>query len=113
MMSYTLTLLSHEGPPLSLFYADATPRRILWSTPNPEQTYGPKIIGAVLKADPHAIIWNTRTQGRPDLVAMTYKLYVEAQAEAVFIISNPKVTRKVVYGMETRGIPAYGAIFDS
>jgi hypothetical protein len=24
-----------------------------------------------------------------------------------------KVTKKVVYGLESRGVPAYGAIFDS
>jgi len=101
------------GPCLSLLYADVTPRRILWSTPNPETTYGPKIVDAVLKADPRAFIWNTRTQGRPDMVAITYALVREFDAEAVFIISNPKVTRKVVYGMNTRGIAAYGAIFDS
>ena len=47
------------------------------------------------------------------MVAITYKLVVEAQAEAVFIISNPKLTRRVVYAMESRGIAAYGAIFDS
>ncbi|KAF9552485.1 hypothetical protein CPC08DRAFT_714591 [Agrocybe pediades] len=101
------------GPCLSLLYANVTPRRVLWSTPHPETTYGPKIMNAVLKADPDAIVWNTRTLGRPDMVALTYQLVRESDAEAVFIISNPKVTRKVVYGMETRGIPAYGAIFDS
>ncbi|KAF9074157.1 hypothetical protein BDP27DRAFT_1317381 [Rhodocollybia butyracea] len=101
------------GPPLSLFYADYTPRRIFWSTPAPEQTYGAKIIEAVKKADPDAWIWDTRKQGRPNMVAVTYQLVLESQAEAVFIISNPKLTRKVVYGMESRGIPAYGAIFDS
>jgi len=101
------------GPCLSLLYANVTPRRVLWSTPHPEQTYGAKIMNAVLKADPDAIIWNTRTLGRPDMVALTYQLVQQSNAEAVFIISNPKVTRKVVYGMETRGIPAYGAIFDS
>ena len=47
------------------------------------------------------------------MVALTYQLYREFDAEAVFVISNPKVTRKVVYGMETRGVAAYGAIFDS
>jgi hypothetical protein len=47
------------------------------------------------------------------MVAITYKLVVDSQAEAVFIISNPKLTRRVVYGMESRGIAAYGAIFDS
>ena len=101
------------GPCLSLLYANVTPRRVLWSTPHPDTTYGAKIMNSVLKADPDAIVWNTRTLGRPDMVALTYQLVLESNAEAVFIISNPKVTRKVVYGMETRGIPAYGAIFDS
>ena len=101
------------GPCLSLMYADLVPSRILWSTPKPLATYGEGVVNAVRKADPDAIIWDTRAQGRPDLVELTYKLYVESGAEAVFIISNPKVTKKVVYGMETRGIAAYGAIFDS
>jgi ribosomal protein L14E/L6E/L27E len=35
------------------------------------------------------------------------------RGEAVVVISNQRVTRKVVYGLETRGVPAYGAIFDS
>ncbi|KAF5342172.1 hypothetical protein D9611_001505 [Ephemerocybe angulata] len=101
------------GPCLSLLYADVTPRRVFWSTPNPEQTYGAKVMKAVLKADPDALVWNTKERGRPDMVALTYQLVLDSNAEAVFIISNPKLTRKVVYGMETRGIPAYGAIFDS
>ncbi|KAJ7633025.1 hypothetical protein FB45DRAFT_1027139 [Roridomyces roridus] len=101
------------GPCLSLFYADVTPRRIFWSTPSPAVTYGKKIVDMVRKADPDAWIWDTRTDGRPDMVAVTYKLVVESNAEAVFIISNPKLTRRVVYGMESRGIAAYGAIFDS
>ena len=71
------------------------------------------IMNSVLLADSDAIIWNTRELGRPDMVALTYQLVLERNAEAVFVISNPKVTAKVVYGMETRGIPAYGAIFDS
>lgn len=101
------------GPCLSLLFADVTPRRILWSTPNPEVTYGEGVMKAVLKGDPNAIVWNTKTQGRPDMVKLTHQLVDEYDAEAVFIISNPKLTRKVVYGMETRGIAAYGAIFDS
>ncbi|CAK5283573.1 unnamed protein product [Mycena citricolor] len=101
------------GPCLSLFYANVTPRRIFWSTPAPLVTYGEGVVGAVKKADPNAWIWDTRTEGRPDMVAVTYQLVVEAQAEAVFIISNPKLTQRVVYAMESRGIAAYGAIFDS
>ena len=101
------------GPCLSLLYANITPRRVLWSTRNPEETYGSKIMSAVLKADPDAVIWDTRTLGRPDMVMLTYQLVVQSNAEAVFIISNPELTKKVVYGMETRGIATYGAIFDS
>ncbi|KZV85150.1 hypothetical protein EXIGLDRAFT_699753 [Exidia glandulosa HHB12029] len=101
------------GPCLSLLFADYTPRRVFWSTPAPEKTYGPGVMGAVLKADPDAVIWDTRKEGRPDMVLETFKLVQESGAEAVFIISNPKLTGRVVYGMQTRGIAAYGAIFDS
>jgi hypothetical protein len=31
----------------------------------------------------------------------------------VICIANQKLTNAVVYGMESRGIPAYGAIWDS
>jgi hypothetical protein len=37
----------------------------------------------------------------------------EFQAEAVFVISNPPITRRIVYEFESHGIPAYGPIFDS
>ena len=37
----------------------------------------------------------------------------EFDAEAVIVISNKKLTWQVVYGLESRGIPAYGAIWDS
>ncbi|KAJ7194602.1 hypothetical protein GGX14DRAFT_678823 [Mycena pura] len=47
------------GPCLSLFYANATPRRIFWSTPNPLITYGAKIMQVAKAADPDAWIWGT------------------------------------------------------
>ncbi|KAI1659181.1 hypothetical protein F4813DRAFT_24172 [Daldinia decipiens] len=101
------------GPCLSLLFADITPRRVFWSTREPLETYGPQVVAEVTRADPNAIIWNTHERGYPDIVREVYQLVHESNAEAVFIISNPKVTEKVVYGMTTRGIPAYGAIFDS
>ncbi|KAI1330756.1 hypothetical protein F5Y16DRAFT_341987 [Xylariaceae sp. FL0255] len=101
------------GPCLSLLFANVTPRRVLWSTRDPLQTYGQGVLDAVTKADPKAVIWNTNERGYPDIVRETYQLVHESNAEAVFIISNPKVTDKVVFGMQSRGIPAYGAIFDS
>lgn len=44
---------------------------------------------------------------------LAYQMWKESRAEAVCIISNKKFTTKLVYDMETRDIPAYGAIFDS
>jgi len=108
-----VTTGSGIGPVLSMLVAHPFPCRLLWSTPNPLQTYGENIMQAVAVADPDALIINTRASGRPDIVALTYHLYLESKAEAVFVISNPQLTRKVVYGMESRGIPAYGPIWDS
>ena len=101
------------GPCLSLFQARLTPCRVLWSTQSPETTYGQNVMDSVFAADPQAMIWDTRQRGRPDLVRLVYQLYLDFGAEAVFIVSNPKVTEKVVYGMVSRGVPTYGPIFDS
>lgn len=108
-----VTTGSGIGPCLSMLVSHPIPCRILWATPNPLQTYGESIIEDVAKADPDASIINTRASGRPDMVALAYYLFLESKAEAVFVISNPALTRKVVYGMESRGIPAYGPIWDS
>lgn len=102
------------GPCLSLFKGRPDHKcRILWSTPSPLATYGQEILDDVLAMDPQAIIIDTRKFVRPDMVALSHQLYKQSGGEAVVIISNPKVTRKVVYGLETRGVPAYGPIFDS
>ncbi|KAK8087161.1 hypothetical protein PG994_002135 [Apiospora phragmitis] len=101
------------GPCLSLMFANQTPMRMLWSTRDPLKTYGEGVVATVRGADPQAVIWNTTERGYPDIVAATYQLVKESDAEAVFIISNPKVTDKVVMGMLVRGVAAFGAIFDS
>ncbi|KAI0802586.1 acetyl-CoA synthetase-like protein [Xylaria sp. FL0064] len=101
------------GPCLPVLLEGRVPARVLWSTPHPRETFGEEIMNDVLRADPKAIIWNTRTQGKPDLTALAYQLMKESDAEAVCIISNKKVTQQVVYRLEARGIPAFGAIFDS
>lgn len=77
------------------------------------QTFGKGIMDDVYNADPGAIVHDTKKQGRPDLVKLTWNAVQDFNAEAVIVISNEKLTKKVVYGMETRGIPAYGAIWDS
>lgn len=99
-------LLGHIGQP-------SCATQLIWSTPNPEKTFGKKILDTIYKSIPDAVIHDTKRQGRPDLVKMGYNLAQSFGAEAVIIIANEKITKKVVYGLETRGIPAYGAIWDS
>ena len=87
--------------------------RLVWSTRSPLATYGKHILGLVHQADPDAVMLDTDQMGRPDLLAVAYGLYVEMEAEAVFVLSNERLTKHVVGGLEKRGIPAYGPIWDS
>ena len=108
-----VTTGSGIGPCLSLLIAHSIPCRILWSSKDPLEIYGQGTIDAVTRSDPEAMIINTKVAGRPDMVGLTYHLYKQSNAEAVFIISNIGLTQKVVYAMESRGVPAYGPIWDS
>ncbi|KAH0598942.1 hypothetical protein MHUMG1_03056 [Metarhizium humberi] len=99
-------LLGHIGQP-------SCPTQLIWSTPNPEKTFGKKVLDTIYDSIPDAVIHDTKKLGRPDLVKMGYNLAKDFGAEAVIIIANEKITKKVVYGLETRGLPAYGAIWDS
>ncbi|KAJ0422238.1 hypothetical protein BJY00DRAFT_79653 [Aspergillus carlsbadensis] len=101
------------GPLLGHVQIPTCPFRLVWSTPNPAATFGKDIVDAVYSADPGAVVHDTKKQGRPDLVRLTWDAVQRFEAEAVIIISNEKLTKKVVYGMETRGVAAYGAIWDS
>lgn len=101
------------GPCLGHIQDPSCPTQVLWSTRDPEKTFGPGVIGAIKDKVPDAVIWDTTKLGRPDMVRLSYNMVVEFGAEAVVVISNEKITKKIVYGLETRGIPAYGAIFDS
>ena len=52
-------------------------------------------------------------RGKPDLVRLALTALRESGAEAVICIANQKLTKDVIQQMERRGIPAYGAIWDS
>lgn len=102
------------GPCLSFLQARPNhPTRVLWSARKPMETYDSETIDSVLAADPAAVILDSSLTGRCDLLALAYGLYKESGAEAVIVISNAKVISTVVGGLQKRGVPAYGPIFDS
>jgi NAD(P)H-flavin reductase len=101
------------GPVLGHINNPSCPTQLIWSTRDPEATFGEPILSAIRRNVPDAVIHDTKTQGRPDLVRMGYNMVQNFGAEAVIIIANEKITKKVVYGLQTRGVAAYGAIWDS
>lgn len=101
------------GPVLPHLLAKQVPCFLFWSTRTPRDTYGDKLVNEIVCACPDAVIHDTVQLGKPDMVEKSYRLVKSTGAEAVICISNQKLTRKVVYGMESRGIPAFGAIWDS
>ena len=101
------------GPCLPHLLAQKVPALLVWSTRDPRKTYGDELVDEILSVQPEAIIWNTREQGKPDMVELAYRAYRQFNAEAVICIANQQLTNQVVFGLESRGIPAYGAIWDS
>jgi hypothetical protein len=101
------------GPVLPHLLSQEVPSRLIWSTRAPEVTYGDALVAEILEVQPNALIWDTDHHGRPDLVKLALDIYGRSKAEAVICISNKKLTWEVVRGIESFGIPAYGAIWDS
>ncbi|MER5886176.1 hypothetical protein ABT160_20330 [Streptomyces sp. NPDC001941] len=101
------------GPCLPHLLAREVPSTLVWSARDPRGTYGDALVDEILDAQPAAIVWDTAVHGKPDMVRLAYQAYRTSGAEAVICISNKKLTWQVVHGLETRGIPACGAIWDS
>jgi hypothetical protein len=101
------------GPVMPHLLAEDVPIKLIWSTRSPRATYGDRIVDEILEASPDALIWDTDARGKPDLSRLALQAVEDFGAEAVICISNQKLTRRVVHDVESCGIPAYGAIWDS
>jgi hypothetical protein len=101
------------GPCLPHLLAGDTPSVLVWSTRSPRRTYGDALVDEILGVQPDAVVWDTEAEGKPDLVALAYDAWRRFDAEAVICISNKPTTWRIVEELESRGIPAYGAIWDS
>lgn len=111
-----LTTGSGIGPCLSYLGKGRTKpvaMRLVWQAKAPHKTYGRDILGLVAQLDPNSIILDTDGGGRVDMLPLALRLVKEFPAEAVCVISNAILTRKLVFELESRGVPAYGPIFDS
>ncbi|SLN30251.1 hypothetical protein TRL7639_01242 [Falsiruegeria litorea R37] len=101
------------GPILPHLLAGEVPNKLIWSTRSPRKTYGDALVDEIEAHTDDPLIWDTDERGKPNLTALALKAVQDSGAEAVIVISNQKLTRKVVHDMESLGIPAYGAIWDS
>jgi hypothetical protein len=82
--------------------------KILWCARKPH----PSIVQTLLRFDPSALILDSK-DGRFDLKRMSREVVRREGLEAVFVVSNKKITDLVVRGLNREGVPAYGATFDS
>ena len=101
------------APCLPVIMANRTRINLFWSTRDPLTTYGPGIGAIVTALGKNAYIHNTSTMGRPSTLQLVMKQFQETNSEAVIVISNPKLTFKLVKDLEHSGIPAFGPIWDS
>ncbi|MFI1396908.1 hypothetical protein [Streptomyces sp. NPDC020681] len=101
------------GPCMYHLLNAEVPARLVWVARSPRATFGDAFVDEILRAHPDATVWDTSWQGKPDIVRLAYAAYRSIDAEAVICISNKTFTWQVVEGLERRGIPAYGAIWDS
>lgn len=101
------------APCLPVIMAKQTRITLFWSTRDPLKTYGPEIAKAILELGDNAYIHNTSTMGRPNTLPTVMALYKRSKSEAVFVISNPKLTIDLVLDLEALGVPAFGPIWDS
>ncbi|WP_282152126.1 hypothetical protein [Ruegeria atlantica] len=101
------------GPILPHLLAKEVPNRLIWSTRSPRKTYGDALVDEIEANTEQPLIWDTDKDGKPNLSALAMQAVRDSGAEAVIVISNQMLTRKVVHDMESLGIPAYGAIWDS
>ncbi|KAI7975736.1 hypothetical protein EIK77_005486 [Talaromyces pinophilus] len=109
-----VTTGSGIGPCLSFLGDGNRPAmRVVWQTRSPLKTYGQGVIDLVKQMDTDPLVMDTDLTGRVDMVPIIERMTSEFGAEAVCVVSNPRLTKKLVYELEARGLVAMGPIFDS
>ena len=86
---------------------------LLWITRSPRDTYGDALVDEIEGAPASALIWDTTVNGNPDVAGLARQMFGHVHIEATVCISNRSATRIVVHDLSARGIPSFGAIWDS
>jgi predicted ferric reductase len=85
---------------------------IVWIANEHKQTYGEEL-WSLLDSHPRCNLFDTAIQGRPKAEHLAVQAVRDFGAQAVFCVSNKLVTENVVKACLKKGIPAYGATWDS
>jgi hypothetical protein len=105
-----LSLLS--SPAVQRMRAEQRGVRIMWCVADPYAAHWGFVIDAIRDVDAEAVVFDSRV-ARPDVAFEARWLAEKERVEAVFVVSNPRVTNEVVGECKVGGIAAYGAVFDS
>ena len=85
---------------------------LVWIGNDHKKTYGTEL-WSLLDSHPRCNIFDTGMYGRPNVEQLALDAVRDYRAQAVFCVSNKTVTKKVVETCLGKGIPAYGATWDS
>lgn len=85
---------------------------ILWIGNDHQKTYGDEV-WSTLAAHPRFKVYDTGLYGRPHVGELAIQTAREFGVQAVFCVSNKGVTKAIVNACLDKGIPAYGATWDS
>ncbi|KAL3741741.1 hypothetical protein ACJRO7_017242 [Eucalyptus globulus] len=87
---------------------------LLWVANNVEQNFSKEIKEMVsCHSSDRVIVHDTAVHGRPNVAEMSVGMVKKWGAEVVIVTSNPKGSRDVVNACKSKGIAAFGPIWDS
>ncbi|KAL3741739.1 hypothetical protein ACJRO7_017240 [Eucalyptus globulus] len=87
---------------------------LLWVAKNVEQNFGKEIKEMVsYHPSDKVIVHDTAVHGRPNVAEMSVGMVKKWGAQVVIVTSNPKGSRDVVNACKSKGIAAFGPIWDS
>jgi NAD(P)H-flavin reductase len=89
-----------------------THAHLLWIAKQHEHNYGDHIWNLVQKTHPRFTLHDTAINGRPG-AQLVEEHFWKTGSQAVFIVSNEKFTKEVTNALWRKGIPCFGALFDS